>query len=97
MDNSKFLSLIGVISFISCGFAFNGFSLKFNTHEEPPIDVDGYKSTFPFMVKEKWIRQKLDHFNAENSKDWNMRYLENDQFFQPGKKFPHLNLLSYFS
>lgn len=37
------------------------------------------------MVKEKWIKQKLDHFDAGNLRDWNMRYLENDRFFQKGK------------
>jgi hypothetical protein len=77
---------VWILSFIGCGLAFNGFTEFYNTHEEPPIDSDDYKSTIPFMVKEKWISQKLDHFDA-NSRQWNMRYLENDRFFQPSKSF----------
>lgn len=86
MSLFKLLSLkFCVLSFIGGGFAFNGFTTLFNTHDEPPIDSDDYKSIIQFMVKEKWISQKLDHFDARNLREWNMRYLENDRFFQPGE------------
>lgn len=70
----------------NCAFGFNGFTSLYNTHDEPYIDSDDYKSTIQFTVKEKWIQQKLDHFNLENSVEWKMRYLENDRFFVPGEK-----------
>jgi hypothetical protein len=83
---AKMLKLLplGILSVISCGLAFNGFTELYNVHEEPPIDIDDYKSTISFVVKEKWISQKLDHFNG-NSRVWNMRYLENDRFYQPSE------------
>lgn len=71
---------------VASAFGFNGFTSLYNTHDEPPIDVDDYKSIIQFTVKEKWIQQKLDHFNEVDSKDWSMRYLENDRFFQAGRQ-----------
>ncbi|XP_037807828.1 putative serine protease K12H4.7 [Lucilia sericata] len=35
-------------------------------------------------VKTKWITQKLDHFDEENEETWQMRYMENDQYFESG-------------
>lgn len=63
----------------------NGFTSLYNTHEEPFIDSDDYKSTVQLSVKEKWIQQKLDHFDLDNSIEWKMRYLENDRFFKSGE------------
>jgi Serine carboxypeptidase S28 len=65
--------------------SFNRLSSLYNTHEEPSIELDDYKSTIKFTVKEKWIEQKLDHFNESDSRVWMMRFLENDRFFQPGE------------
>lgn len=70
---------------LGCVYSFNGLSTLYNTHEEPPVDLDDYKSAIKFTVKEKWIEQKLDHFNEEDSRVWMMRYLKNDRFFQPGE------------
>lgn len=71
---------------ISGALGFNGLTSLYNTHEEPPIDSDDYKSTIGFTSKEKWITQKLDHFNPQDSREWEMRYLENDRFLQPGER-----------
>lgn len=71
---------------ISGALGFNGLTSLYNTHEEPPIDSDDYKSTIGFTSKEKWIKQKLDHFNPQDSREWEMRYLENDRFWQPGER-----------
>lgn len=65
---------------------FNGLTSLYNSHEEPPIDVDDYKSEIGFSVKEKWIEQKLDHFNPLDARKWKMRYLENERFLQDGRK-----------
>lgn len=74
------------VSIFSSALGFNGFTTLYNTHEEPPIVSDDYKSSVGLTSKEKWIKQKLDHFNPQDSREWNMRYLENDRFFKPGKE-----------
>ncbi|XP_046804332.1 putative serine protease K12H4.7 isoform X2 [Lucilia cuprina] len=35
-------------------------------------------------VKTLWIEQKLDHFDANETRTWQMRYMSNDEFFKPG-------------
>lgn len=81
-----FLLKVCLLQIISSAVGFNGWTSLYNTHEEPPIDADDYKSTIQFAVKEEWIQQKLDHFSKEQSTEWRMRYLENDRFFQSGEK-----------
>lgn len=73
------------LGLINWAYGFNGLTSLYNTHEEPYMDSDEYKSTIPFTVTEKWIQQKLDHFDSENAREWKMRYLENSRFFKPGE------------
>lgn len=70
-----------LLAFIKCSLAF------FTTHKEPEVEInDDFKSSVvQNNVKEKWISQKLDHFNETDSRVWNMRYLENDDYFSEGK------------
>jgi pimeloyl-ACP methyl ester carboxylesterase len=82
MEAFRFFALF---CFIGCCSAFNGFTSLYNTHEEPPIDVDDYKSTTIVTVREKWIQQKLDHFNPQDSREWKMRYFQNDRFLRSGE------------
>lgn len=77
------IALFGALGCVA--FGFNGFTDLYNTHEEPVVITDDYKSTISFVSKEKWIAQKLDHFNSDDSREWNMRYLENDRFHKAGK------------
>lgn len=78
--------LLCLFCVFDCAFGFNGFSDLYNRHEEPHSESDDFKSEIKFMIKEKWIEQKLDHFNADDKRTWKMRYLENDRFFKPGKE-----------
>lgn len=73
-------------------YGFNGFTNLYNTHSEPFVDSDAYyKSAHVSTVKEKFINQKLDHFDENLERFWNMRYLENDRFYVPGKYKSNLN------
>ena len=65
--------------------AFDEFFDFYNTHKEPFSDFDSFKSSIEFEVKEKWMKQKLDHLNEQDSREWMMRYLVNDEFHQPGE------------
>ncbi|GAB0098737.1 Peptidase S28 [Sergentomyia squamirostris] len=38
----------------------------------------------PRVVSEGWIEQLLDNFDEGNNATWLMRYLANDEFYQPG-------------
>ena len=35
-------------------------------------------------VPEQWFKQKLDHFDAQNTELWKQRYFVNDQFYRRG-------------
>ncbi|XP_064550039.1 putative serine protease K12H4.7 [Drosophila montana] len=37
-----------------------------------------------FTEKELWIEQKLDHFDENETRTWQMRYSESDTFYKPG-------------
>ncbi|XP_052868408.1 putative serine protease K12H4.7 [Anopheles cruzii] len=55
-------------------------------HREPPIR--GGDSSAPAKkadtVTTKYILQPLDHFDAQNVNTWSMRYMENEEHYQPG-------------
>ena len=36
------------------------------------------------VEEEKWIDQWLDHFNKNDTRTWQMRYFENNNYFEPG-------------
>lgn len=76
---------ICLFCFISCGWGFMGFTSLYNTHAEPPVDSDDYKTTVRLTAKDKWVEQKVDHFNPKDTRVWKMRYLENDRYFQAGE------------
>lgn len=56
---------------------------KHRLHREPPVDKYA-----PFnaaeVVEEKWIQQPLNHFDPQDTRVWQMRYLENREFLQDG-------------
>lgn len=65
-------------------FGFFGYTKKFNSHDEPFIPhTNRFYNYGSRAIREKWIQQRLDHFNPQDHRVWNMRYLENDVHFQP--------------
>lgn len=83
----KMKLLITIILFCSVevSFGFFGYTRKFNNHEEPYISqTNRVLPVRPSLAVEKWFEQRLDHFNPQDNRRWNMRYLENNEHFQDG-------------
>ncbi|XP_020713996.1 putative serine protease K12H4.7 [Ceratitis capitata] len=57
-------------------------SLKY-LHREPPQE-ETLDRAISRKVSTKTIEQKLDHFDSTNEKTWQMRYMENDNYFKEG-------------
>lgn len=72
------------ICFASVAEGFFGYTRKFNTHDEPFIPHTNRVYIERKIVQEKWIEQRLNHFDSQDSRRWQMRYLENDENFQLG-------------
>ncbi|XP_037942623.1 uncharacterized protein LOC119675488 [Teleopsis dalmanni] len=49
-------------------------------HHEPEPPVAKSRAN----VETKWIVQKLDQFNEEDDRTWEMRYMSNDEFYEQG-------------
>lgn len=80
-----FLQLIVCGVLVQCSLAVLGFSRhnKFGRlNREPPLDLThvSYLET----VEEKWIEQRLNNFDPQDNRTWQMRYYENDNFLQNG-------------
>lgn len=73
-----FLLVIGLHQ--SSGFF--GLTNKYNTHLDPFIGFN-LKSLPQYNVQQKWIEQRLNHFDSHDNRTWKMRYLENNDFFRP--------------
>jgi hypothetical protein len=66
-------------------WGFLGFTTKFNTHDEPFIPHSRrVLIAEPKIISEKYIKQRLDHFNPQDDRTWRMRYFENDEHQKPG-------------
>eukprot|EP00099_Drosophila_melanogaster_P013078 NP_001287406.1 uncharacterized protein Dmel_CG3734, isoform B [Drosophila melanogaster] len=50
-------------------------------HEEPPLPTTQNRAD---VVQTLWIEQKLDHFDPEETRTWQMRYMLNDALYQSG-------------
>ncbi|CAD6995784.1 unnamed protein product [Ceratitis capitata] len=57
-------------------------SLKY-LHREP-LQEETLDRAISRKVSTKTIEQKLDHFDSTNEKTWQMRYMENDNYFKEG-------------
>ncbi|KAG5666062.1 putative Dipeptidyl peptidase 2, partial [Polypedilum vanderplanki] len=80
----KFLIfLLTLTSLSQISFAFFGFTKRFNTHEEPQFPVKRCCFEKVRAPVEKFIEQSLDNFNPQETRRWQMRYFENDAYFQP--------------
>jgi hypothetical protein len=82
----RILIAIAFFCVIESSLGFFGYTRKFNTHDEPfiPPSKRVYSAFSPKRIEEKWIEQRLDHFNPQDSRRWQMRYLENSENFRPG-------------
>ena|SRR5690349_1869150 len=49
---------------------------------EPPFDKNAKLADA--VVETKWITQRLDHFDSLDARRWNMRYMQNIDYLQPG-------------
>lgn len=77
-----------VVQFVS---AFFGWTKHTNTHQEPQVQVLKKCCGSLAVPDEKWITQKLDHFNPQDMRKWNMRYYEDlSNFEQDGPIFIYL-------
>ncbi|EDW83811.1 uncharacterized protein Dwil_GK13807 [Drosophila willistoni] len=50
-------------------------------HSEPPVPVNQQRVD---QVETLWIEQKLDHFNDEDTRTWQMRYMLNEALYESG-------------
>ncbi|CAO1346011.1 unnamed protein product [Diamesa serratosioi] len=79
-----FLQLVVCTVLFQYSFAFFGFSKhnKFGRlHREPPFQ----SSIISFeTVEEKWIVQRLNNFDPQDNRTWQMRYFENNNYLKNG-------------
>lgn len=80
----KFLVTVSLVQF---SLAVHGITktsvLKNNRlNREPPLDK--FAVFDDVEVEEKWITQKLNHFDPQDDRTWEMRYLENSNYLQDG-------------
>ncbi|XP_055693685.1 putative serine protease K12H4.7 [Lutzomyia longipalpis] len=59
----------------------NPFKVLEDLHREPPPPAPKSDAR---AVREEWIEQQLDNFDEYNNATFQMRYLANDEFYQPG-------------
>ncbi|XP_037942618.1 putative serine protease K12H4.7 [Teleopsis dalmanni] len=50
--------------------------------QEPPLLLP--KDRSQHEVKEHWLEQRLDHFDGNNNQTWQMRYFQNDKYYEAG-------------
>lgn len=76
------LNIALFLSFTHFGSALFGFSENFdvNLHRKRFYTV----SKISEKVETKWIEQKLDNFNPNHTRTWQMRYFENREHFKGG-------------
>ncbi|CAO1422812.1 unnamed protein product [Diamesa serratosioi] len=73
-----------VLSLIHLCLGFLGSTSRYNVHQEPPYEMNDFKSALALTVDKHFISQKVDHFNAQNLRTWKMQYMENKRFFTDG-------------
>lgn len=81
------LKLLLVSAFVQFSVAIHGFTKdgifkKKLFNREPPLDKLAVLDDV--VVEEKWIEQRLNHFDPQEDRTWEMRYLENSHYLQDG-------------
>lgn len=56
---------------------------KFRLNREPPLDEHAEFAEGE-VVEQRWIEQRLNHFDPQDERRWNMRYLENNYYLRQG-------------
>lgn len=80
-----FVILVTFSGFIGNSKSFFGHYVNGNFHEDPVEEFTAeLKTDLLNVVEEKWIEQRLNHFDMQDIRSWQMRYLENLEFFQVG-------------
>lgn len=70
---------------------------KYRLNREPPLDKDSIFAADE-VVETRWIEQRLNHFDSQDERRWNMRYMENSHYLQPGSPiFIYVGEFSEFS
>jgi Serine carboxypeptidase S28 len=83
------MRILAVVALFLCSvetaLGFFGLTTKFNTHDEPfiPHLNRGLGGERLKVIREKYIKQRVDNFNPQDNRLWEMRYFENDEFRQP--------------
>lgn len=83
----KLLVTATLVQFCFAVYGFNKYGLdkknsKHRLNREPPIDTAAVLDEV--VVETKWIEQRLNHFDPQDHRTWNMRYLENNAYLQEG-------------
>lgn len=83
------LKLLVVATLIHYSVALLGYNLngvkknKYRLHREPPLD-ESAKFVDEEIVETRWIEQRLNNFDPQDHRTWQMRYLENNFYLQDG-------------
>lgn len=87
----SFLKVLLVAAFLQFSLALfvhkeNGSTKesKFRMKREPPIDREVVNFADEEIVEVRYIEQQLNNFDPQDERTWQMRYLENNFFLQPG-------------
>lgn len=72
-------------SFAIYGFTKNGLdkNSKYRLNKEPPLDTSAVFDE-EVVVETKWIEQRLNNFDPQDNRTWDMRYMENSHYLQDG-------------
>lgn len=84
MSRSLFCLVFVIILCVNLVSSLFGYTHKYNTHLDPAVPPTN-RNLAPYdSPEEKYIEQKLDHFDPQNSRTWKMRYFELSRHFHPG-------------
>ncbi|XP_055716913.1 putative serine protease K12H4.7 [Phlebotomus papatasi] len=81
MKTSQRILYFLLLSLGICEVLSNPWKILEDLHREPPPPTPKID---PRVVTEEWIEQKLDNFDDNNNATYQMRYLANAEFYQPG-------------
>ncbi|KAL7051729.1 hypothetical protein ACKWTF_004586 [Chironomus riparius] len=78
----KFLTLFVVLIICKFSSGFFGSTRYTNTHQEPVFQVSKTSGKFATPTEE-WIEQRVDNFNPQDTRRWQMRYYQDLSLLEP--------------
>lgn len=78
----KFLTIFVVLIICKFSSGFFGVTRYTNTHQEPDYQALRYFGSFSTPTEE-WIEQRLDNFNPQDTRKWQMRYYQDLTLVEP--------------